>query len=394
MSLAWFEDHRGDIQTWRRDLHQIPELGFEEKLTSAYVEAKLTAWGVRYESGIGKTGLMAFIGKDREPTVALRADMDGLPIQEETGLAYASRHDGRMHACGHDAHTAMLLGAVQYLKSIEEDLPGQVRCMFQPAEERGDEHGLTGARYFLESGLLEGVRAVIGQHVSIDIPAGSFAIIKGGAMASGAMFRVSLGGKGGHDAWVHQTIDPIFLASQVLPALYAIKGRKLPPTSSGTLSVGTIQAGETANVIPDELYLTGTIRALDQETFRIFERELEAALKMVETLGGRYTLEIPFYVPEVKNDPGLVDCLRATCAELFGSEHLIPMDPILGVEDFSWYSQEYPSVFMFLGAKKAGENWPVHNANFDINDDVLYRGSAMITQSALDVLRHDPAGIG
>ncbi|MBN1267696.1 MAG: amidohydrolase [Anaerolineales bacterium] len=387
MSIQWFEDHKEDIRSWRRDLHQIPELGFEEFKTSAFVEARLQEWGVSYQSGIGKTGILAQLGPDTGPTVALRADMDGLPICEETNTPYTSVHEGKMHACGHDAHMAMLLGVVQFLKSIEQDLPGKVLCIFQPAEERADENSLTGARYFLNSGLLDGLRAVLGLHVISEIPAGQFAIIPGGAMASGAMYRATIHGKGGHDAWVHQTIDPIFLASQVLPAIYAIRGRKISPTLPGTISVGTIEGGTTANVIPEELHLTGTIRTLDEKTYRIFVKELEAALKIVEVLGGSYTLEIPFHVPEVKNDPRFVGILRKTCTDLFGSDSLFEFEPMMGVEDFSWYSHAFPSVFMMLGGKLPGELRPHHNPRFDIDDSILYRGSCLMAQSALVILR-------
>ena len=387
------------IRDHRRALHAIPELGFAETETSAYVRRVLDGLGVAYTPGIGGTGIVARIGSGggagapggssapRPLKVAIRADMDGLPLQEAGDKPYRSRHEGRMHACGHDGHTAMLLGIAEYFTSIESSLNGEILLIFQPAEERSDGKGLTGARHIINSGLLEGVSAVLGSHVTTDAPAGKFGIISGPVTASGDMFRATIRGKGGHDAFVHQTIDPIFLATQALNAIYAIRSRKIDPTAAGTLSVGTIEAGTTANVIPERALITGTIRTFDPKVREIFVAELERALKITEVLGGSFELEIPIHVPETRNDGRLAAMGRAAAENLFGADCLFDLKPFMGVEDFSWYSSLYPSLFVMLGARlEDGVARPAHNPSFDIDDGILYRGSALLALTALKVL--------
>jgi amidohydrolase len=383
----YFEKQKQPIQELRRELHQIPELGFEEIETSAFVIEHLKKLGVQYEGGIGKTGIIASLGKPSGKVIALRADMDGLPIEEENHVSYYSRHPGRMHACGHDAHVAMLLGVVEYLKSIENEINGQVLCVFQPGEERSDGTGLTGARHILNSGKLAGAKAILGLHVMPAAPTGKFGIIPGGAMASGDLFNATIYGKGGHDAWVHETIDPIFITTQVLNAIYAIRSRKIDPLASGTLSVGTIEGGTTANVIPESVKFSGTIRTFDQKIRDIFVAELENALKLSETFGGRYALDIPFHVPVTQNSPELADKIALLCRELFGDDCLAEIKPCMGVEDFSWYSLQMPALFIILGAQMEGESRVAHNPRFDIDDSILYRGSALLSAAALSLLR-------
>lgn len=396
---SFFEARAGRISSVRRALHAIPELGFAEVETSAYVRKELESLGVVYEGGIGGTGIVARIGRGgfADPSarprrrVAIRADMDGLPIQEEGDRPYVSTHVGKMHACGHDAHTAMLLGAAEFFKSMEASLDGEVLLVFQPAEERSDGAGLTGARHILRSGLLDGVAAVLGAHVTNDAPAGTFGIIPGPVTASGDMFRATIRGRGGHDAFVHRTIDPIFLATQVLNAIYAIRSRKIGPTERGTLSVGTIEAGTTANVIPDRALITGTIRTFDPGVREVFLAELKRALKIAEALGGSSELEIPVSLPATLNDAILAATARKVATELFGAESIHPMEPMMGVEDFSWYSSSFPSLFVMLGTRLGdGVDRPLHSPRFDIDDGVLYKGSALLSLAALEVLSGSP----
>lgn len=386
----FFESRSGRIQYLRRALHAIPELGFSEVETSAYIQKELDSLGVAYTAGVGGTGIVARIGgrgSETAPRVAIRADIDGLPIHEAGDAPYRSRHDGLMHACGHDAHAGMLLGIAEYFASIGDDLPGEVLLVFQPAEERSDGAGLTGARYILKSGLLDGVLAVIGMHVMSGEPAGRFGILPGAVMASGDMFRATIHGRGGHDAMAHQTIDPVFLATQVLNVIYAIRSRKIGPTVGGTISVGTIEAGTTANVIPERATMSGTIRTFDPAVRELFVAELQRALKVAEVLGGNYELEIPFHVPVTWNDGGLAALAREACVGLFGQESLYDCEPTMAVEDFSWYGASCPSLFIMLGAAiDDGIQRPHHNPAFDIDDSVLYRGSALLAMTALRIL--------
>lgn len=388
----FFAERMERIRAHRRELHAIPELGFAEHLTSAYIRRNLEAMDIPYVADIGGTGIVARLG-GKGPRVAIRADMDALPLVEAGDRPYASRHAGVMHACGHDAHMAILLGVAEYLKSIETSLPGEMLLVFQPAEERSDGKGLTGARYVIQSGLLEGARAVIGLHVMSDGPAGKFGIAAGPIMASGDMFRAVIHGRGGHDAFVHRTVDPIFLATQVLNAVYAIRSRKVSPTAWGTISVGTVEAGTTANVIPERVDISGAIRTFDDETREIFVDGLERALKIAETLGGGYELDMPFHVPPTRNDAALAELARLAAIELFGEAGLYDFKPSMTVEDFSWYAERYPSLFVVLGAKlDDGVERSHHNPLFDIDDGILYRGGALLAMTALRIAASGPRG--
>lgn len=383
----YFAGHSDRIRSLRRELHAIPELGFGEIETSAHIRRLLKSIDVPFASGIGTTGIVARIGKGSGPKVAIRADMDGLPIREENEFPYRSRHKGLMHACGHDAHVAMLISVAEYLKSIEKEIPGEVLLVFQPAEERSDGNGLTGARYMLQSGLLDGARAVLGMHVMSDGPAGAFGILQGPAMASGDMFTATIYGRGGHDALVHQTIDPIYLTVQVLGNIYAIRSRGIDPMRCGTISVGSVESGATANVIPGSARLSGTIRTFDAETRRSFAEGLEKALEVARVLGGRYELDFPVRVPATINDSALAQASRETCVDLYGADSLYACEPSMAVEDFSWYSEAFPSLFILLGAGIGdGVMRPHHNPMFDIEDGILYRGSAVLALTALRVL--------
>jgi amidohydrolase len=384
----YFETKAESIRAHRRALHRIPEIGFEENETSDYIKRVLDSLGVSYTAGIGGTGIVAKVGKRSSgPKVAVRADIDGLPVSEKTESPYKSTHEGLMHACGHDAHVAMLLGVTEYLASIEDEIKGEVLLVFQPSEERSDGNGLSGAKYVLRSGLLDGVSAIIGMHVMSDGPAGKFGIAAGPIMASGDMFRATIYGKGGHDAFVHQTIDPIFLSTLVLNGVYGIRSRKTSPSDVGTISIGTLEAGTTANVIPDHVSMSGTIRTFDAKVRDVYVEELGKSLKIAETLGGRSELEIVYHVPETRNDAALASLARATCTGLFGATSLFDREPSMGVEDFAWYSHVLPSLFIVMGAAIGdGVLRAHHNPSFDIDDSILYKGSALLAATALEIM--------
>lgn len=380
----YFEDQQVMIQSWRRELHQIPELGYQEFKTAAFIEARLQEMDISYEAGIGKTGIIARVGPDTGRTFALRADMDGLPITEENELPHRSTHAGLMHACGHDTHVAMLLGAAGYLKSIEQQLPGRVLLVFQPAEECGDENGLSGAHFILESGYLDAVEAIFGIHIMSSLTAGKFSMRPGAVMASGDIYEATIKGVGGHDGWPHQTTDPIYITSQVLNAIYAIRGRKIDPMRSGTISVGMLTAGTAPNVIPEKVFISGGIRTFGAEEREIFVQGLQNAMKIAEALGGSAELQVLHHLPEVQNDALWSACLQDTCARLYGAESIEEVMPVMGVEDFAWYSHRFPAVFVFLGGSLPGDIRAHHSPNFDIDDSILYRGSALMVQAVLD----------
>ncbi|GAA6735137.1 hypothetical protein YIM1640_22870 [Thermus oshimai] len=279
----------GVLIGWRREFHAHPELSFHEFRTAQRVAELLRALpGIRVQTGIGGTGVLGTLGSGAGPTIALRADMDALPIQEETGLAFASKNPGVMHACGHDAHTAMLLGAAYLLQEAfaQEELRGTVKLIFQPAEESVDAEGHTGGQRMVAEGVLEGVDAVIALHVSPELLAGEVQVNPGYSTANVDTFEAWIQGSGGHGALPHQGTDPIWMLSVVLPALYGMVSRRIPALEPAVVSVGQVRAGSAANVLPKEVYLQGTLRSYSPEARERLISELEALLGLVQGMGG------------------------------------------------------------------------------------------------------------
>jgi len=372
------------LSAWRREFHRHPELGFQEKRTAARVAETLTGLGYRVRTGVGRTGVTADLGQG-SPMVAVRADMDALPIVEETGAAYASENAGVMHACGHDSHTAMVLGVAALL--AKEPLPGTVRFLFQPSEEMNDEEGFSGAQRMVQDGAMKGVDRVIALHVDPSTPVGDIRVESGPASGGVDSWFATIFGEGGHGASPHKVIDPIHITGHVILALNAIVSRRLDPFAPAVVSIGSIHAGQAENVIPAQVELNGTIRFMDPAVQNTIHAEIERAFAVARTLGGDYRLKIVPGTPPMINDPEVVDLISATASDLLGAEHVLPGIPGLGAEDFGCFSDIAPGAMFSLGCQAAGNMYCLHNPRFDLDEDCLPIGSAILAESVLRLMR-------
>ena len=310
----------------RRDIHAHPELGFEEVRTAALVADTLNEiGGFEVKSGVGRTGVTAQIGSGDGPTIGIRADMDALPILEATGTAYSSENPGVMHACGHDAHTAMLLGVAHLLRQslAEEQWQGNVRLLFQPSEEKFDDQGVSGATAMLADAAMADVDHVIALHVKSDRPAGEIRIHDEFSLAAVDSFEAWIFGDGGHGAYPHTGVDPLFILSSVLPALYGIPSRRINPLRESVVSLGRISGGEINNVIPNRVQLLGTIRSYDPEVREQLWREVENALRISEMMGGRYEFKLSKGYPSLYNDPTVNSWLAGVARDLVDPAQVI-----------------------------------------------------------------------
>ncbi len=367
----------------RRAIHRRPELGFQEFETSALVAETLGSMGIKAQTGVGKTGVIGFLG-DHGPTVALRADMDALPIQELNEVPYKSQVPGVMHACGHDAHVAMLLGAAMLL--AEEELPGQVRLLFQPCEERQDEEGKTGAIRLVEAGAMRGVDAIVGLHVYEELETGHIYLSSGPFLAAGDNFEVTIRGEGCHGAYPHLGVDAIFIAGHVISAIHGILSRGIDPVKPALISLGSIRGGEASNILPAEVRLAGTIRYLEEGIREEIHDQLRRALEVARALGGDYSLSIAEVVPPLANDDQVTEVVRQAAVAILGEEGVLPLVPEMGGEDFAFLAREAPGAYFGLGVKK-GKMAPAHNPHFDIDEDALPMGAAVLAESALRLLK-------
>lgn len=370
----------------RREIHRHPELGFREFRTATLVQETLAEiGGIAIKTGVGRTGVVGSIGSGEGPTIAIRADMDALPIYEETGVSYSSQVDGVMHACGHDAHTAMLLGAAHLLRQSFQDggWRGNVRLLFQPSEEMFDEDGISGATAMIQDGALEGVDAVIALHVDSTAPAGTCQFDDGYSHAAVDSFEAWIYGTGGHGAYPHRGSDPLFMLGPVLTALYAIPSRRIDPLSSSVVSLGHIQGGTCSNVIPSEVYLQGTIRSYEQKVREQLWTEVERALAVSEALGGRYRFALQKGYPSAFNNVSVNDWMRDVVRDLSGAEQIVETDFGMGAEDFAYMTQLAPGAMFMLGAATADDVWRGHHTPlFDIDESVLPLGAAVLAETA------------
>jgi IAA-amino acid hydrolase len=373
------------LRTWRRHLHQHPELAFQEVQTARYVAEVLTELGVRVRTGVGRTGVVGEIGAG-EPVVALRADMDALPIQEANETPYASCVPGVMHACGHDAHTAWLLGAAALL-AAEPPPQGRVRFLFQPSEENRDAEGKSGARRMIEDGAMEGVEAVFGLHVDAGLEVGKLHTRPGPFMAAVDPFTGTVHGVAAHGAYPQKGVDPIAITAQVLNALYAIPSRRISPLEPCVVTLGSVHGGTANNVIPGEVTMTGTIRSFKPAVRDTLWAEVRRAFGLAEALGGKSTVEIEAGYPILENAPEMVALLREVALAVLGRESG-DADLETGSEDFSMLIQAAGrgGAFAWLGGAIAGDKRTHHHPRFDVDEDCLPQGAAILAGVAYHYL--------
>ena len=386
------KDLQSELVTMRRDLHKIPELGFDLPETQRYVTAALDNLGIDYKLNEGDSGLVAYINKGKPgKTVALRADMDALPIREETGVDYASTHEGKMHACGHGSHTAMLLGAAKVLKAHETELNGEVRLFFQTAEELAK-----GAPVMIKNGAMEGVDAVFGTHIGtiIDkaIPSGTFIICPGPIMAFFDRFVIKINGRGCHGSTPEKGVDPINIAAHVVFGLEAVIAREFNANVPAVITLGKISGGTQYNVIPDTVVIEGTTRGFSEEVRRKMAVRIEEISKSsAQAFGGDVEFEMDWGAPPVVNDNEMAAFAAASARKVLGEDKVIThVDaPNMGGEDFAFYLGEAPGAYMFLSSSnhEKGTDVAHHNAKFNIDEDVLWEGPAVFAQIAMDYLK-------
>jgi amidohydrolase len=367
----------------RRDLHAHPELSFQEVRTAQRVAETLHDLHIEYETGVARTGVVAYLGEG-EPRLALRADMDALPILEATDLEFKSQNAGVMHACGHDAHTACLLGAAMLLSEdfAAGKLKGTVKLLFQPAEENFGPDGKSGGELMVEEGALDDVDAVVGLHVISTLPANEAYVRPGPFMAAVDTFEGDVIGRGGHGAYPHEALDPVWLAAQVINAIHGIVSRRINPTKQGVISVTVIHAGTASNIIPESVHLVGTIRSFEAEVRDQLHADLENAFAIARALGGDYKLSILRGYPTTVNDPKMAEFVRVMASDLMGAEHVHAADMHMGAEDFSFMARAKPGVFFNVGAKKDAVHRPHHNPNFDIDESAIPTGAALLAEAA------------
>jgi IAA-amino acid hydrolase len=377
------------VRTWRRTIHRYPELSFTETKTSQLVQDNLKKLGIKFQKNVAKTGVVAEIkGSGKGPTVGLRADMDALPIQEANGTEFDSTCPGLMHACGHDAHTSMLLGAATLLKDMADrgELAGNVRLLFQPSEEAWDDEGKSGGRRMVEEGALKGLDAVFALHVETEMTVGEAGTRVGPFLAAVDDFVLEIEGKGGHAASPHNTTDVIATAGLVINAIHQVVSRRIDPIESGVITIGTIHGGTATNVIDTKVKLTGTIRSLKPEVRKRLHQELKNATSIVKSLGCTPHLTIRTGYPSTVNSKEATEVSFKSLENLLGKKNVKESPMMLGAEDFSFMAQETPGCFMLLGVKnkKWKQEYPVHTPTFRMDEDALPIGTAMLCGSALE----------
>jgi amidohydrolase len=372
----------------RRDLHRHPELGFQEVRTAAIIAERLAALGYTVRTGLGKTGVTGLLRGGRPgKTVLLRADIDALPIREEANVAWRSETAGVMHACGHDAHTAMGLAAAAILAQEAPSLAGNLLFVFQPAEEL-----LTGAEAMLKDGALDGVQAdsAFAVHVMNRWPVGTVAVCDGPAMTSADKLTLTITGRGGHGASPHLAIDPVVASAQIITALQTLVSRETPPLSVAVLSLTTLKAGTAFNIIPDSVEMTGTLRCFDAD----LRAKLLASLRrtaegLAASLRCTARVDSQFLTPALRNDPAMTALAREVAAAIVGADRLIVAEPLTGSDDAAYFWQRVPGCYAFVGS--ANPEWSAapagHNAKFDIDESAMEIGTEFLVRAARTALQ-------
>lgn len=375
---------KDDLVRYRRHIHANPELSFEECKTAEYVADNLRKFGLTPSVGVGGTGVTVEIGEG--DTVVIRADMDALPIEELNEMDHCSKNKGVMHACGHDVHTACALGAAQIL-AANPPTNGRIRIIFQPAEEATNDDGLSGASLMINDGALEGAKRVVALHVFPELATGKIALRSGPLLAACDKFDIKVQGKGTHGAWPELGVDAVVVASQIVQAIQTIVSRRISALDAAVITIGGIKSSTyRSNIVADSVELTGTVRYFQPETQTIIRKEIENACSLATIMGGSYELHYISENPAVINDADVVAVVDQVASEMLGKENIEEATMKMGAEDFSFLSEKYPSCFICLGVQIPGPLRFLHTATFDINEDALPIGAALLASSALALL--------
>lgn len=380
MEVAEFKKYEDEVIRLRRDFHMHPELGFEENRTSGIVRDYLNDLGIETRV-MAKTGVVGEINNGGNKRIAIRADMDALPINEENDVPYRSIYPGKMHACGHDAHTAMLLVTAKILSRMEFE--GNVRFIFQPAEE-----GLNGARRMVEEGAIDGVDSIFGLHVWANLPTGNIAISAGPVLANVDLFRVVIEGNGGHGASPHETVDPIVASSYIISSLQSIVSRNVDPMKSAVITVGKINGGTAFNIIPEEVEFEGTVRTFDEDVHNLIEKRISELIENeAKAFGAKGKIEYRHLNYATVNDENLARIGRKVAARIM---NVVEQEPDMGGEDFSEYARIIPGLFAFLGIRneEKGIIYPHHNPRFNVDENALIYGVAFEVNMAIELLKN------
>lgn len=380
-----------EIHQWivekRRAIHRHPELMYEEFETSKLVQNTLSELGIEFEKDIAVTGVVGLVGNGEGPCIALRADMDALPIHEEADVEFRSEIDGKMHACGHDCHTAMLLGAAKVLKDNESKINGTIKLIFQPAEEGG-----AGGKMMRDQGVLEDpdVERIFGLHVSDKLPTGTLASKEGTLLAATSSIKIIVSGNGGHAAMPHLTVDPVVTGSKIVVELQTLVSRELDPLESGVISITMANAGSATNVIPSSMELQGTIRSLTSDGITRLQHRVREVAEGI-AMANRCMAEVTFPgndFPPTVNDGECWELGKISAGEILGEERVSEMGAIMGGEDFSYYTQVIPGCFSFLGVgnPEIGAVYGVHHPKFKVDEDALSLGTAIHVSTAFKAL--------
>ena len=375
------DEMRGWLVEIRREIHMRPELGFEEFETANLVCKWLEKFDLKVKKGMAKTGVVGLLeGKRPGKTVAIRADMDALPLDEANSVPYASRIKGKMHACGHDAHVAILLGVAKYFSPLKDHVKGNIKWIFQPAEEGG-----AGGKVMAEEGVLENpqVDAIFGAHVFPFLAVGRVGFYEKEGLAATDRFTIKIIGKGGHAATPHVTKDPILAAGHLISQIHSIVSRSINPLESGVITIGKVKGGTAFNIIPDEVELLGTVRSLNAQVREELKARLEQVTRgIASSFGMDYGFNYQYGYPVLVNDPEMSRLVASACSEGIGKENVELLKPSMGGEDFAYYLERVPGAFFRLGCRneEKGIVHPYHSSLFDVDEDVLPFGVEMFVR--------------
>lgn len=364
-------DRYDKVVSWRRYMHQHPELSFKEEKTAEYIKEKLLSFGLEVQTNIGGHGVIGILeGNQPGNTIALRADFDALPIPDEKDVPYKSQNPGVMHACGHDGHTAALLGTAEVLSHFREELKGKVIFIFQPAEELPP----GGAKFMIEDGVLKGVDYVFGAHLDSQTPLGKITVGEGFQMAAVDKFVINIQGKGGHGARPHEAIDSLVIGSEIVSSLQKIVSRGVNPLQAAVVTIGVFQSGTAFNVIADKATIEGTVRTFNGDVRKQVEKQIYRIVEGITTaFGASFTIDYLNGYPALYNHPKETETVRNLLAEQFSEESIVEMQPTMGAEDFSYFLHEKPGTYFRVGSQNEDEatSYPHHHPKFDIDERAL-----------------------